>query len=223
MGRCVKRSLPAKLTIDKGTLMLRSNRIKRYLLIAWAVLVCAALPAWSQDAKLNLKNLEKLSSKAANVTDVSLDGAMLQLAAQAMDADKDADKDEKQAKEFISRLKGVYVKVFEFDKDNQYSSQDVEGIRAQLKGPAWERAVNVREEKTHEMTEVYLMKEGGAVIGLTVLVAEPRELTVVNVVGPIDLTKLGALGALKNFGANMPQLKTREKEKPVSAPATQKK
>src|SRR5205823_688095 len=176
MGRCVRRSLRAKLIIDKGTLMLRSNRIKRYLLIAWAVLVCAALPAWSQDAKLNLKNLEKLSSKAANVTDVSLDGAMLQLAAQAMEADKDADKDEKQAKEFISKLKGVYVKVFEFDKDNQYSSQDVEGIRAQLKGPAWERAVNIHEKTTQEITEVYFMKEGDAIVGLAVLVAEPREL-----------------------------------------------
>src|SRR6266513_5248489 len=214
MGRCVRRSLPAKLTIDKGTLMLRSNRIRRYLLIAWAVLVCAALPAWSQDAKLNLKNLEKLSSKAANVTDVSLDGAMLQLAAQAMDADKDADKDEKQAREFISKLKGVYVKVFEFDKDNQYSSQDVEGIRAQLKGPAWERVVNIHEKTTQEITEVYFMKEGDAIVGLAVLVAEPRELTVVNVVGPINLVKLGALGPLKNLAATMPQLKTREKEKP---------
>ena len=203
--------------------MLRSNKIKRYLLIAWAVLVCAALPAWSQDAKLNLKNLEKLSSKAANVTDVSLDGAMLQLAAQAMDADKDADKDEKQAKEFISKLKGVYVKVFEFDKDNQYSSQDVESIRAQLQTPGWERAVNVREEKSHEITEVYFMKEGGAIVGLAVLVAEPRELTVVNVVGPINLVKLGALGPLKNLAASMPQLKTREKEKPEPTPAPQKK
>ena len=203
--------------------MLRSNRIKRYLLIAWAVLVCAALPAWSQDAKLNLKNLEKLSSKAANVTDVSLDGAMLQLAAQAMDADKDADKDEKQAKEFISKLKGVYVKVFEFDKDNQYSPQDVESIRAQLQTPGWERAVNVREEKTHETTEVYFMKEGGAIVGLAVLVAEPRELTVVNVVGPIEITRLGALGPLKNLTANLPQLKTREKEKPTPTPAPQKK
>ena len=203
--------------------MFTSNKVKPYLFIVWTLLVCAALPAWSQDAKLNLKNLEKLVSKATNVTDVSLDGAMLQLAAQAMESDKDADKEDKQAKEFISRLKGVYVKVFEFDKDNQYSTQDVEGIRAQLKGPAWERAVNVREEKTHEITEVYFMKEGEAVIGLTVLVAEPRELTVVNVVGPIDLKKLGALGALKNLAATMPQLKIREKEKPAPTPAPQKK
>ena len=203
--------------------MLRSNKIKWHLLIAWAVLACAAVPAWPQDAKLNLKNLEKLSSKATNVTEVSLDGAMLQLAAQAMDADKDADKDEKQAKEFISKLKGVYVKVFEFDKDNQYSSQDVESIRAQLKGPAWERAVNIHEKTTQEITEVYFMKEGDAIVGLAVLVAEPRELTVVNVVGPINLIKLGALGPLKNLAATMPQLKIREKEKPAPTPAPQKK
>jgi len=203
--------------------MFTANKIRRYLMIAWAFLSCAALPAWSQDAKLDLKNLEKLSSKATNVTDVSLDGAMLQLAAQAMDADKDADKEDKQAKEFISKLKGVYVKVFEFTKDNQYSPQDVEGIRAQLKGPAWERAVNIHEKATQEITEVYFMKEGDAIVGLAVLVAEPRELTVVNVVGPINLVKLGALGPLKNLAATMPQLKTREKEKPAPAPTPQKK
>ena len=67
------------------------------------------------------------------------------------------------------------------------------------------------------------MKEGDAIVGLAVLVAEPRELTVVNVVGPINLIKLGALGPLKNLAATMPQLKIREKEKPAPTPAPQKK
>lgn len=189
---------------------------KRFLILA---ILCMAIPGLAQDAKLNLTNLEKLSSKATNVTDVSLDKSMLKLAAQSMDKE---DKDEQATRDLLSGLDGVYVKVFEFDKDNQYSLQDVEAIRTQLQGPGWSRSVNVHEEKTHETTEIYTMKakDGDGVIGLAVLVAEPKELVVVNIVGPIDLAKLGALGALGNLGnlgslgnLGTPQLKKREPAK----------
>ena len=190
--------------------------MKRFLILA---ILCMAIPALAQDAKLNLTNLEKLSSKATNVTDVSLDKSMLKLAAQSMNKE---DKEEHAAKDLISGLDGVYVKVFEFDKDNQYSPQDIEAVRSQLQGPGWSRSVNIHEEKTHELTEIYLMKgkDGDGVVGLAILVAEPRELVVVNIVGPIDMAKIGALGALGNLGnlgslgnLGTPQLKKREPAK----------
>ena len=190
--------------------------MKRFLILA---ILCMAIPGLAQDAKLNLTNLEKLSSKATNVTDVSLDKSMLKLAAQSMNKE---DKEEHAAKDLISGLDGVYVKVFEFDKDNQYSPQDIEAVRSQLQGPGWSRSVNIREEKTHELTEIYLMKgkDGDGVVGLAILVAEPRELVVVNIVGPIDMAKIGALGALGNLGnlgslgnLGTPQLKKREPAK----------
>ena len=43
------------------------------------ILMCAALPSSAQNGKLQLQNLEKLSAKAAEVNDVTLDGALLQL------------------------------------------------------------------------------------------------------------------------------------------------
>ena len=39
----------------------------------------------------------------------------------------------------------------------------------------------------------YCGREGNASGGLAILVAQPAELTVVNIVGPMDLAKLGAL------------------------------
>ena len=185
-----------------------NSSMKRPVFLLLILLVGVVLPAIGQGAKLDLSKLDKLKDKAANITDVSLDGPMLQLAAQAMGKEGD----DAQTRDFIKNLKGVYVRVFEFDKDNQFSMEDVSAIRAQLQNSAWSRAINVREEKTHETTEVYFMKEGESVVGLVVLAAEPRELTVVNVIGPIDLQKLGALG---NLG--VPQLKPREKPKPVAA------
>jgi len=40
---------------------------------------------------------------------------------------------------------------------------------------------------------VYLFQQAGKINGITILAAERRELTVVNIVGPIDLSKLKLL------------------------------
>jgi Domain of unknown function (DUF4252) len=155
------------------------------------LLFCCALPGLAQNARLELKNLEKLSSKASEVHDITLDGAMLQLASNFMDAAHDPDAE--QVKSILKDLKGIYVKNFEFDQANQYSQADVQAIRAQLTGPGWQRIVESRSEHSREHDEIYVMKQGNAISGLAILVAEPTELTVVNLVGPIDINKLSAL------------------------------
>jgi len=161
-----------------------------------AILVLPALPAFSQNSKLQLQNLEKLSAKAAEVNDVTLDGALLQLASKFLDAADDSDA--REIKNVIKDLKGIYVKNFEFDEPNQYSQADVEAIRTQLTAPGWQRIVTSRNKRNNENDEVYLMKEGDKITGVAILVAEARELTVVNIVGPIDMDKLGELGG--HFG-----------------------
>jgi len=176
------------------------------------LMISTALPSLGQGARLELKNLESLKSKASEVTDVSLDGSMLQLASQAMANEKDPDL--AKAKDIINKLKGVYVKTFEFKEKNQYSAADLEPIRAQLRDSNWSKAVDVQERESGESTEVYLMKEGESLIGLAVLVAEPRELTVVNIVGPIELDKLGGLaGMMGKFDIGPDGLKVRSKGK----------
>jgi hypothetical protein len=45
-----------------------------------------------------------------------------------------------------------------------------------------------------ETDEIYLRKENGKLTGVAVIAAEPKELTVVNIVGPIDLDSLAELG-----------------------------
>jgi hypothetical protein len=157
------------------------------------VLVWGGLPAYGQVARLQLNNLEKLSKKAAEVVDVTLDGSMLKLASKFLNEDEDEDAAE--VKALVAGLKGIYVKSFEFDKEGDYSDEDVEAIRAQLKGPGWSRIVGVVSKREHENTEIYMMTMGseGSIQGLAIIDAEPKELTVVNIVGSIDLDKLSAL------------------------------
>ncbi len=189
-----------------------TNIMTRRMAVLILLMISTALPSLGQGARLELKNLESLKSKASEVTDVSLDGSMLQLASQAMANEKDPDL--VKAKGVIDKLKGVYVKTFEFKEKNQYSAADLEPIRAQLRDSNWSKAVDVQERESGESTEVYLMKEGDSLIGLAVLVAGPQELTVVNIVGPIELDKLGGLaGMMGKFDIGPDGLKVRSNGK----------
>ena len=170
---------------------------RRYFtfLAALAGTLFAVQVAYAQRARLEISHLEKLADKAEEVVDVNIDGALLQLAAKFMSNKRDPE--EAAAKDFIQHLKGIYVKVFEFDKDGEYSLADVEEIRKQLHSPEWQRTVEVRSKRGGDNAEVYLMTGTGngldAIQGLAIICAEPKELTVVNIVGPIDLDKLAAL------------------------------
>lgn len=158
--------------------------------------VCTALPGVAQAGKLELKNLDKLANRASQVNDVTLDGTLLQFAASVMKNSDDPDSE--QVVELIKGLKGIYVKNFEFDSPGQYSQADVEAIRSQLNRPGWQRIVTSFSKHSGERDEVYLLKQGDKITGLTVLVAEAKELSVVNIVGTIDPEKLSQLGG--HFG-----------------------
>lgn len=148
------------------------------------------LTAFGQNPRLDIKNLEALSKKASEVVDVNLDGPLLKLASRFM-----TDEDDREGLEVIKNLKGVYVKSFTFDKPGDYSPADVEAVRIQLQTPAWSRIVSARDKREGETTEIYLMTEGagGNVLGMAIIDAEPTELTIVNIVGPIDIDKLSQL------------------------------
>jgi hypothetical protein len=161
-------------------------------ILVGVVLCCAPFHAQtqagqSQNGRLQLTNLDKLNSKAANVTDITLDGAMLDMAAKFIAMDED--KEDAELVAIIKNLKGIYIKSFEFDDANQYSAADVEAVRKQLAAPGWSCIVNVR-KRTGERNEVYLLKDGEKVAGVTILVAEVRELTIVNIVGAIPVDKI---------------------------------
>ena len=178
------------------------------LLIATLVLAIAASAQTPQTSRLELSSLDHLAAKASQTVDVNIDERLMRIAAKAF-SDKDAD--EREIKKLITGVKGIYVKSFEFDSDSQFTTADLEAIRAQVRGPGWTRLVNVTSKKEGNV-EVYLLMVGDDIGGLAVLSSEDRELTVVNIVGPVDLEKLAKLEG--QFG--VPELgieKTKDKAK----------
>jgi hypothetical protein len=181
------------------------------------LLVALATTATAQDAHIQMSQLDRFNDMADKVISVDVGESLIKLAMSAL-SDKRTPNEAK-IKDILSGLKGVYVKRFEFDKEGAYAASDVDYIRSQFNGPGWERIANVR-SKREGSYDVVMMYEGSVIRGLAVLAAEPRALTVVNVIGTIDVAKLRDLEG--NFGIpkfgleQMPGVTVQEnrKEKP---------
>jgi len=166
-----------------------STRKTRLPLVALLLVLAATLTAKAQGAKIQLNNLDHLAARASQTVDVNIDERLVQIAAKLLSS---VDADEKKIKKIVDGLKGIYVKSFEFENAGEFTPADVESVRSQLRGPAWSKLVNVTSKKDGSV-EVYLMLVGDQISGLAVLSVEDKELTVVNIIGPVDLEKLSQL------------------------------
>lgn len=149
------------------------------------VLILIAVPASAQRINLDFPDL---AEKASEVVDVTLDASMLRLAAKFLSG---ADSDERAVREMIGGLEGIYVRSYEFDKEGQYDRGLIDKVRAQL-GPSWKPLVTVR-SKTKENVSIMADMRGERVLGLVIIATEPREFTIVNITGPIDIDRLAEL------------------------------
>ena len=165
---------------------------------AAGILVCSLIaPLYAQQLKLNLGHLE---GKSSNVVDLSLSGSTLQFAARFLDS---KDPDEVKVKKLLSGIEGIYVKSFHFKQDGAWSPADLDNVRNQLRAPEWSRTIGFKSSEDGESAEVYVRFESDKKVGgVAILVTSPREFTVVNIAGPVDLDSLADLSG--HFG--MPKL-----------------
>ncbi|HYV00358.1 MAG TPA: DUF4252 domain-containing protein [Pyrinomonadaceae bacterium] len=166
-------------------------KIASVKLAALAVLLvlCATTTALAQNPRIQTSQLDALAAKASETVDVNIDESLMALTTKFLSS---KDEDEKKVKELVSGLKGIYVKSFQFESEGQYADADLESIRSQLRNPAWSRIINARSKKDGSI-EVYLMHTGSQISGLAVLASELKQITVINIVGPVDLDKLTQL------------------------------
>ncbi len=166
--------------------------------LALGAALAAAL--WAQQFQFNLDHLK---DKASDSFDVSLNTNMLQFAAKFLDG---KDPDEAKVKKLIAGIQGIYIKSYEFSKEGAYLPADVEKVRDQLKGPEWSRIVGIKNSAEKSTIEVWARNEMGKVSGVAILSSEPRQLTVANLVGNVDLESLADLGG--HYGLpNLPNVK----------------
>jgi hypothetical protein len=154
-------------------------------------------------------NVERLSAKAKETVEVTMDGPMLRWASKFLSAE---DPDEVRTAKLVSNLKAIYVRSYEFDHDGGYSLADVEELRAQMRRPDWSKVVGVRSETNGENVDVFFKLENEKMAGIVVISAEPHELTFVHIDGPIEVDQLADLGG--EFG--IPKLHLKTTTKPIA-------
>ena len=161
-----------------------------------AALACLAFPmafpmlAAARDGELKLPSFAHLQQQATEVVDVTIGSWPLAIAARLI---RDDDPDSAQTKALLKGLKTVVVRSYQFDADFVYSKEDIDAVRSQLSGPGWTQLAQVRDRKENEDVDIYVALNHDNVTGLVVIASEPREFTILNVVGSVDLAQLATL------------------------------
>src|SRR5580658_9834516 len=206
----------------RGTAGNRETRTMGKRMIAFVLGAAAlAVPALAQTgapgAGLPLPSpVEKeLAARASNVTEVTLGKNMLAFASKFMNG---KDEDEAATRKLIDGLDGVYVREYEFDKEGEYSADEIDKLRQYFETSEWTPIVKERSRKDGENTDVMMKLVNGETHGMFILEAEPKELTIVLILGPIHLddlhklTHIGGLGALGDVAIDV-KVKDKDKEK----------
>ena len=181
--------------------------------------VLLAGPSFAQTkGRLNLPEFAALADKASETVTVTLDSNLLGIAARFL---SNEDPEQAKAKKLVSSLSGVYVQHFTFETDYAYPKGDIDRVRKQLDAPGWSRIVEARSKKENTNVDVFLLLDRDKVQGLAVIASEPREFTIVNIVGNIDLEQLHSLEgkfSIPNLG-----IETTKKPEPPKADPPKKK
>ncbi|HEV2285967.1 MAG TPA: DUF4252 domain-containing protein [Steroidobacteraceae bacterium] len=162
----------------------------KWLAAPLAALLTSVALAAPPPGLLVLPEFDALAKKATESVNISLDPALLGLAASFLDSNEPQDAATKQ---LIAGLRGIYVRSYTFDADFAYPAAQVDAVRAQLTAPAWQRLVQVNSSRDHTHVDIYVCADHGVAQGLTIIASEPREFTIVNIVGAIDLARLHQL------------------------------
>ncbi len=162
-----------------------SPRIPLLALLALAAL--GAGPVRAADGQLALPDFASLDAKASQTVNVTLDASLIGMAARFLDPNKPEDA---AVRKVINGLQGIYVRSYTFDSDFAYPQAEVDRLRRQLTAPGWQRLVQVHDARKHNDVDIYMCVEQTRVKGLAIIASEPREFTIVNLVGSVDLAQL---------------------------------
>lgn len=150
---------------------LHGLNIRILLGLSSLLIIFSAIPAHGQaGARLKLESLDHLATRSSETT-----------------------MKEEQAQDGKSM---VYVRGFEFKEQGAYKDSDLDAIRAQLRAPGWTQFMKVVDKDDpagEETVEIYVfskLEKKALDGGMVIIVREPKELVVVNIVGQGDMDKL---------------------------------
>jgi len=177
-----------------------------YRIVVALVLVAFASLAEARNPRLKLPSFEHLEAQAVESVDITFGRLPLRFARWFMDND---DPETAGLKRMLGGILSLSVCHYRFDSDYVYSVAEIDAVRSHLQKSGWAPVVQVRDRKQDEDVDIFISVDDDKVTGLAIVASEPRELTIVNIVGSVDLQKLHQLEG--RFG--VPKLQIEEDKK----------
>lgn len=158
----------------------------------WLIFAAAPLPAQYEivEAEQIVMRLDELEEKADEVVKIDLWGKSLEQGKKLLGLRKNVTSP---AKRFLSGLKGVYLRTYRFG-GTKPDQEDVEPIYRQLADSGWVPLIETENRKEKGAVSIYSYYENKKVAGITVVSADPAKVTVVKIMGPVDLEILSDIG-----------------------------
>jgi hypothetical protein len=148
----------------------------------------------AQPPALRLPSLAPMERDAVESVNVTLGSFALGIMRFAMrHADEQDDPKAEAVTEVLRGLTKVQVHNYRFKTDHVYAQADLESLRSQLALPDWHQIVQVRDHEKNENVDIYCSLDNDKITGMVILVAEPREFTLVNIVGEVDPNRIADL------------------------------
>jgi hypothetical protein len=192
-------------------------------LAIWSLWLAISGPVWGlTGAKVDV-DLPNLKEKADEVVEVNLEGKSLEDGSRLLGIRHGVSGS---MKSLVNGLKGIYRRTYRFGVEAVgFADEDVEPIYKKMTGEGWSPVIDVRDKSKREAMTVYTYMEGDSVAGFTLVSSHPSEVTVVNIVGAVDLDALIELS--EEMGLPSMRIATTELEKqrvtlPSPKPSNQK-
>jgi hypothetical protein len=161
------------------------------------VLMAFSAVAEAGGPRLKLPSFSHLESQAVESVDITFGRMALGLAGWFIDKD---DPDSAQARQMLKSIKSMSVCHYRFDSDFVYATKDLDAVRSQLSGDGWSPLVQVRDRRKDEDVDVFLSLDGDKITGVAIIASEPREFTILNIVGTLDMDQVERWAAQARSG-----------------------
>jgi hypothetical protein len=162
--------------------------IRAFTLLLAVSAASASLAA--QDGQLTIPDFKALERKASDSVNMTLGPWLLHTAGVVLDDD---DPDQATIKKLLAGITSIEIRRFRFDQDHAYSETDIDSIRGQLSAPGWTSLMKVRDHTGGESVDISILVDNDRTRGFALVASQPREFTIVNIVGSINLRDLPEL------------------------------
>ncbi len=128
-----------------------------------------------------------IPNNAGRVTNITLGPPLLQIATRTMNGDDELT-------ETLSGIFSIRVKTFEIDREmTQEIRPKLAAIEEQLNKEDWQKMVEVKDRDDY--TIISMKYDKGQAAGLLIMSLNDDEASFINIVGKIDIDKIGRLGS----------------------------